>query len=233
MQDKDIAKNDEIAVQRYNAREALESMTDIKFSATHGDSPKNLIDFISDIKYSEKGNLIALKYKGEDVKLTAKGKLDGRSANTDNKKILKAIKNTKVEYKASFDAVVDEGAGLSLSDEARESVREEFIGSLESLVQDRYEEIINRDPDGNIRREILGIPAVDKPVKYDKLDDSSEKDVYESKIRELKINAEHWKNLEINEQDITKKFLYNMSKELCIAKKSLMEARANQRGYKR
>ena len=229
MQDKDIAKNDEIAAQRYNAREALESMTDIKFSATHGDSPKNLTDFISDIKYSEKGNLIALKYKGEDVKLTAKGKLDGRSANTDNKKILKAIKNAKVEYKVSFDAVVDEGAGLSLSDEARESVREEFIGSLESLVQDRYEEIINRDPDGNIRREILGIPAVDKPVKYDKLDDSSKKDVYESKIRELKINAEHWKNLEINEQDITKKFLYNMSKELCIAKKSLMEARANQR----
>ncbi len=73
------------AVQRFDAIQAFESMTDMKFSVTHGDSSKELIDNISDIKYSEKGKLIALKYKGEDVKLTAKGKLDGRSANTDNK----------------------------------------------------------------------------------------------------------------------------------------------------
>ena len=122
LQDKDIAKNDEIAAQRYNAREALESMTGIKFSATHGDGSKNLIDFISDIKYSEKGNLIALKYKGEDVKLTAKGKLDRRSANTDNKKILKAIEDAKVEYEKSVDSAIDKRVGFSVSDEARESV---------------------------------------------------------------------------------------------------------------
>ncbi len=134
-----------------------------------------------------------------------------------------------MEYERSFDAVADEGAGLSLSDEARESVREEFIGSLESLVKDTLEEIINRDPDGNIRREILGIPVVDDTVIYDKLDDPKEKMVYTSKIVNLGDNIEYWKNLEINEQNVTKKFLYNMSKELCIAKKSLMEARANQR----
>ena len=217
------------ATKRYYTIQALESLTGTKFNVMHGESSKELIDSISGDEYSEKGNLIRLKFKGEDVKLTAKGKLDGRFAKTANKNIVKAIEDAKVEYEKSFDAVADEGAGLSLSDKARESVREEFIGSLESLVKDRFEEIINKDPDGNIRREILGIPVVDDTVKYDKLDDPNEKQVYTSKIVNLGDNIEYWKNLEINEQDVTKKFLYNMSKELCIAKKSLMEARANQR----
>ncbi len=217
------------ATKRYYTIQALESLTGTKFNVMRGESSKELIDFISGDEYSEKGNLIRLKFKGEDVKLTAKGKLDGRFAKTANKNIVKAIEDAKVENEKSFDAVADEGAGLSLSDEARESVREEFIGSLESLVKDRFEEIINKDPDGNIRREILGIPVVDDTVKYDKLDDPNEKQVYTSKIVNLGDNIEYWKNLEINEQDVTKKFLYNMSKELCIAKKSLMEARANQR----
>ncbi len=60
------------ATQRYNAIQALESATGTKFSVTHGDNSKELIDNISDTKYSEKGNLIALKFKGEDVKLTKK-----------------------------------------------------------------------------------------------------------------------------------------------------------------
>ncbi len=78
------------AVQRYGAIQALESATDTRFSVTHGDSSKELIDYISDMKYSEKDDrLIALKFKGEDVKLTAKGKLDGRFAKTANKISLK------------------------------------------------------------------------------------------------------------------------------------------------
>ena len=126
------------AVQRYDAIQALESMTDTKFSITHGSNSKELIENISDIKYSEKGNLITLKYKGEDVKLTAKGKLDGRSANTDNKDILRVIDLAKLEYDLSFEAVVDESAGSSMSDEVTESVRENVASSLEDLVWDKY-----------------------------------------------------------------------------------------------
>ena len=84
------------AIQRYDTIQALESATDTRFSVTHGDSSKELIDNISDIKYSEKGKLIALKFKGEDVKLTAKGEIS-RSATVQNKGILKAIENTKKE----------------------------------------------------------------------------------------------------------------------------------------
>ena len=222
LQDQAIKK----AVQRYGAIQALESLTDTRFSVTHGDSSKELIDYISDIKYSEKGNLITLIFKGEDVKLTAKGKLDGRFAKTANKNIVKAIEDAKVEYEKSFDAVADEGAGLSLSDEARESVRESVAGSLEDLVWDKYDEISQSDLDKNIEREIKGIPYVDKNIDYDNLEDQNEKDQYDAKIAGLKVDTEHWKNLEEKEQDPTKKLLYKTAKELCITKKSLMEVKA-------
>ena len=217
------------AVQRYDAIQALESATDTRFSVVHGDSSKELIDFISGDEYSEKGNLIRLKFKGEDVKLTAKGKLDGRFAKTANKNIVKAIEAAKVEYEKSFDAVADEGAGLSLSDEARESVRESVAGSLEDLVWDKYDEISQSDLDKNIEREIKGIPYVDKNIDYDNLEDQNEKDQYDAKIAGLKVDTEHWENLEEKEQDLTKKQLYKTAKELCVAKKSYMEVRANQR----
>ena len=218
------------AMIRYDAIQALESLTDTRFSVTHGDSSKELIDYISDIKYSEKDDrLIGLKFKGKDVKLTAKGKLDGRSAKTANKNIVKAIEAAKAEYEKSFDAVADEGAGFSLSDEARESVRESVAGSLEDLVWDKHDEISQSDLDKNIEREIKGIPYVDKNIDYDNLEDQSEKDQYDAKIAGLKVDTEHWKNLEEKEQDPTKKLLYKTAKELCIAKKSYMELKANQR----
>ncbi len=217
------------AVQRFDNIQALESATDTRFSVTHGDSSKELIDYISDIKYSEKGNLITLKFKGEDVKLTAKGKLDGRFAKTANKNIVKAIETAKVEYEKSFDAVANEGAGFPLSDEARESVRESVAGSLEDLVWNKYDEISQSDLDKNIEREIKGIPYVDKNIDYDNLEDQNEKDQYDAKIAGLKVDTEHWENLEEKEQDPTKKQLYKTAKELCIAKKSYMEVRANQR----
>ncbi len=217
------------AVQRYDAIQALESATDTRFSVVHGDSSKELIDFISGDEYSEKGNLIRLKFKGEDVKLTAKGKLDGRFTKTANKSIVKAIEAAKVEYEKSFDAVAEEGAGLSLSDEARESVRESVAGSLEDLVWDKYDEISQSDLDKNIEREIKGIPYVDKNIDYDNLEDQNEKDQYDAKIAGLKVDTEHWENLEEKEEDPTKKQLYKTAKELCVAKKSYMEVRANQR----
>ena len=201
----------------------------MRFDVAYGESSKGLIDFISGDEYSEKGNLIAFKFKGEDVKLTAKGKLDGRSAKTANKNIVKAIEDAKAEYEKTFDAVADEGAGLSLPDEARESVRENVAGSLEDLVWDMYDEISQSDLDKNIEREIKGIPYVDKNIDYDNLEDQNEKDQYDAKIAGLKVDTEHWKNLEEKEQDPTKKLLYKTAKELCIAKKSYMEVRANQR----
>ena len=218
------------AVQRFDNIRALESLTGTRFSVTHGESSKELIDYVSDANYSENDDrLIALKFKGKDVKLTAKGKLDGRSAKTANKNIVKAIEDAKVEYEKSLDAVADEGAGLSLSDEARESVRESVAGSLEDLVWDMYDEISQSDLDKNIEREIKGIPYVDKNIDYDNLEDQNEKDQYDAKIAGLKVDTEHWKNLEEKEQDPTKKLLYKTAKELCIAKKSYMEVRANQR----
>ena len=200
------------ATKRYYTIQALESLTGTRFNVMHGESSKELIDFISGDEYSEKGNLIRLKFKGKDVKLTAKGKLDGRFAKTANKNIVKAIEDAKAEYEKSFDAVADEGAG-----------------SLEDLVWDKYNEISQSDLDKNIEREIKGIPYVDKNIDYANLEDQSEKDQYDAKIAGLKVDTEHWKNLEEKEQDLTKKLLYKTAKELCIAKKSYMEVRVNQR----
>ncbi len=102
------------------------------------------------------------------------------------KNIVKAIEDAKVEYERSFDAVADEGAGLSLSDEARESVRESVAGSLEDLVWDKYNEIYQSDLDKNIEREIKGILYVDKNVDYDDLEDPNQKAQYDAKIAGLK-----------------------------------------------
>ncbi len=64
------------------------------------------------------------------------------------------------------------------------------------------------DAGDEIEREIKGIPYVDKNIDYDNLEDQSEKDQYDAKIAGLKVDTEHWKNLEEKEQDPTKKLLY-------------------------
>ena len=219
-QDKEMRREGAIQILRMLTGENL---------GDYGDNSRELFDGISEAKFSNKGKLTALKYKGEDVKLTAKGKLDGRSAKTANKNIVKAIEDAKVEYEKSFDAVANEGAGFPLSDEARESVRESVAGSLEDLVWDKYDEISQSDLDKNIEREIKGIPYVDKNIDNDNLEDQNEKVQYDAKIAGFKVDTEHWKNLEEKEQDPTKKLLYKTAKELCITKKSHMEVRANQR----
>ncbi len=212
-----------------NAIEALESATGVRFDVSHGNKSKYLISKISDAKYSEKNNrLTALKFDGKDVIITKEGKIN-KSATVQNKQIWEAIAAANEEYEGTADAVADEGAGLSLSDEARESVRESVAGSLEDLVWDKYDEISQSDLDKNIEREIRGIPYVDKNIDYNNLEDQSEKDQYDAKIAGLKVDTEHWENLEEKEQDPTKKQLYKTAKELCIAKKSYMEVRANQR----
>ena len=213
---------------RDGARQILEIITREKKFGDYGEKSRELLDNLSEAKFSEKGKLTALKFKGKDVNLTKKGELS-KSATAQNREIFKAIEDAKTEYNESFDAVADEDAGLSLSDEARESVRESVAGSLEDLVWDKYNEISQSDLDKNIEREIKGIPYVDKNIDYDNLEDQNEKDQYDAKIAGLKVDTEHWENLEEKEQDPTKKQLYKTAKELCIAKKSYMEVRANQR----
>ncbi len=212
-----------------NAIGALESATGVRFDVSHGDKSKYLISKISDAKYSEKGNrLIALKFDGKDVILTKKGEIN-KTATVQNRKVWEAIAAANEEYEGTVDAVADEGAGFSLSDEARESIQDSVIEELESFIDDRYNEIIQSDSNKNIEREIKGIPYVDKNIDYDDLENPNQKVQYDAKIAGLKVDIEHWKDLEEKEQDSTKKLLYKTAKELCIAKKSLMEVRANQR----
>ena len=214
-QDKEVRKEGAIQILRITN----ENLGD------YGVSSRELFDGISEAKFSNKGKLTALKFKREDVKLTAKGKIN-RSATVQNREILKAIENAKVEYNASINAVIDESVGSSMSDVAAESVQESVVGSLEDLVWDKYNEISQSDPDKNIEREIRGIPYVDENIDYDDLGNSNQRTQYDAKIAGLKVDIEHWKDLEQHEQDPTKKLLYETSKELCIAKKSYMEVKA-------
>ena len=214
---------------RREAIRALESATGVRFDVSYGENSKNLIDYVSDVKFRKRdGVLIKLKYKGEKVVLTKEGKIDKRSIHK-NKQIWEAIAAANEEYEKTFDAVANEGAGLSLSDEAISSVQENTIEGLESFIDERYKELSIDDPDKNIKREINGIMHVDDNIDYDDLADPDQRAQYDAKIAGLKVNIEHWKYLEQREQDPTKKQLYKTAKELCITKKSYMEVKANQR----
>ena len=211
---------------RREAIKALELATGVRFNEEYGENTKTLIDNTSDVRVRKKdGVLIALKYKGEKVFLTKKGKID-KTATRKNRKIWEAIAAANEEYEKTFDAVADEEAGFSLSDEARESVQENTVDELENFIDDMYDEIHNDDLDENIVREIDGIMRVDDAVDYDNLADPNQKDQYDLKIAGLKVNIGHWRDLEQQERNPTKKQLYKTAKELCIAKKSYMEVKA-------
>ena len=211
---------------RFKAIQALELATGVRFDVSYGENSKELIDSISDVRVRKRdGVLIALKYKGEKVVLTKEGKIDKRSVHK-NKRIWEAIAAANEEYEKTFDSVADEGAGFSLSDEARESIQENTIEGLESFIDNVYDEMYNGGIDENIVREINGIMHTDDTVDYDNLADPNQKELYDGNIKSLKIHAGHWRYLEQQEQDPTKKQLYKTAKELCIAKKSYMEVRA-------
>ncbi len=180
------------AMIRFDAIRALESATGTKFSLTHGESSKDLIDYVSDIKYSEKDDrLITLKFKGKDVILTKEGKVS-KVATVKNREILKAIKDAKKEYEGTADAVVDKRVGFSLSDEARESVRENVIERTEANMQEIVDEIEERDSNKNLMREVRGIKRADKYVEYDNLEDPNQKRQFNDKIKSLKDEAERY-----------------------------------------
>ena len=208
------------AIQRYDSIQALETATDTRFSVTHGESSKELIDNISDAKYNEKGELTALKFKEEDFKLTAKGEIDKRYKQ--NKGILKAIEKAKDEYNKSLASVIDE----PISDESISSVQGNINEELEGFIDDKYNKISQSDPDKNIEREVNRISRVDDNVDYDDLGDPNQKAQYEAKIAGLRKNIKYWEDLEQKEQDPTRKLLYKTAKELCITKKSQMEIKA-------
>ncbi len=214
---------------RFKTIQALELATGVRFSVSYGENSKRLIDNTSDVKVRKRdGVLIALKYKGEKVFLTKKGKID-KTATRKIRKIWEAIAAANEEYEKTFDSVADEEAGLPLSDEARDSIQENTADELENFIDGMYDEIHNDDLDGNIVREIDGIMRVDDAVDYDNLADPNQKDQYDLKIAGLKVNIGHWRYMEQQERNPTKKQLYKTAKELCIAKKSYMEVRANQR----
>ena len=214
---------------RFKTIQALELATGVRFDVSYGENSKRLIDNTSDVRVRKRdGVLIALKYKGEKVILTKEGKIDKRSVHK-NKQIWEAIAAANEEYEKTFDSVADEGAGFSLSDEARDSIQENTADELENFIDDMYDEIHNDDLDKNIVREIDGIMRVDDTVDYDNLADPNQKDQYDLKIASLKVNIGHWRYMEQQERNPTKKQLYKTAKELCIAKKSYMEVRANQR----
>ncbi len=214
---------------RFKTIQALELATGVRFSVSYGENSKELIDNTSDVRVRKKdGVLIALKYKGEKVFLTKKGKID-KTATRKNRKIWEAIAAANEEYEKTFDSVADEEAGLPLSDEARDSIQENTADELENFIDGMYDEIHNDDLDKNIVREIDGIMRVDDAVDYDNLADPNQKDQYDLKIAGLKVNIGHWRYMEQQERNPTKKQLYKTAKELCIAKKSYMEVRANRR----
>ena len=197
-----------------------------------GPKSKELFDNLT-ITIDSKGKRInGAEYKGKKILILKNKKIEyseNRAYAREIADFKKLLENAKKEYEGTVDAEVDKAAGFPVSDEASESVRESVAGSLEDLVWDKHDEISQSDLDKNIEREIKGIPYVDKNIDYDNLEDQNEKDQYNAKIAGLKVDTEHWKNLEQREQDPTKKQLYKTAKELCIAKKSYMEVRANQR----
>ncbi len=217
------------ATLRNDAIKALEKLEDTIFNVSHGEKSKELIDNITGIRYIEKGKLAGLKFKGEDIKLTVKGKLDGRSAKTINKKFVDAIEAAKVEYKKSADAVVDEGAGTSVSNEAKESVKENFVEENRKEIQRLQDIIAENDLGKNVDREIRSIVKVDEGVDYENLEDPNQQQQYEDKIEGLKININHFDDEEKKAKNPKDKLIYNTAKELCIRAKSDMEVKANVR----
>ncbi len=168
---------------RRDSIRAFESATGVRFDVAYGENSKNLIDHTSDVRFRKRdGVLIKLKYKGEKVVLTKEGKIDKRSIHK-NKQIWEAIAAANEEYEKTFDAVADEGAGFSLSDEAVESIQGNVIDELESFIDDRYNEISQSDSDKNVEREIRGIIHVDDNVDYDNLEDLNQKNPIRSQDR--------------------------------------------------
>ncbi len=212
-----------------NAIEALESATGVRFDVSHGDKSKYLISKISDAKYSEKDNrLIALKFDGKDVILTKEGKIN-KTATVQNRKIWEAIAAANEEYEGTADAVVDEGAGFSVSDDARESVRGNVIERTEANMQEIVDEIEERDLNKNLMREVRGIMRADKYVEYDNLEDPNQKQLFNDKIKSLRDEAERYKELRENERDPTKKILYQAARDLSVMKEINMKMKANEK----
>ncbi len=213
-------------------KEFLERELGVRLRKGAGPKSKELFDNLIITTDSKGKKINGAEYKGKKILILKNKKIEyseNRAYAREIADFKKLLENAKKEYEGTVDAEVDKAAGFPLSDEPSGRVRESVADSLEDLVLDKYDKISQNDLDKNIEREIKGIPNVDKNIDYNNLEDQSEKDQYDAKIAGLKVDTEHWENLEEKEQDPTKKQLYKTAKELCIAKKSYMEVRANQR----
>ena len=214
---------------RFKAIQALELATGVRFSVSYGENSKSLIDYTSDVKIRKRdGVLIALKYKGEKVVLTKDGKIDKRSVHK-NKKIWEAIAAANEEYEKTFDAVVNEGAGLSLSDEARESVRRNAIETLTERFDNKVEDVWDRDTTRNIYRELDAIKKADDNVEYESLEDRDEKLRYLGILSSVRIDSREYRNRAEVEQDSVKKAVFDLAADASEIKLSEMELKG---GYK-
>ncbi len=106
------------------------------------------------------------------------------------------IEDAKAEYEESADAVIDKRVGFSVSDEARENVRENVIEKTENSMHEMYDIIEEKDSDGNIKREIRRIRRIDKSVDYENLEDPNQKLLYDGQIKGLRVDIERYNNLE-------------------------------------
>ncbi len=213
-------------------KEFLERELSVRLRKGAGPKSKELFDNLT-ITIDSKGKKInGAEYKGKKILILKNKKIEyseNRAYAREIADFKKLLENAKKEYEGTVDAEVDKAAGFPVSDEASESVRESVAGSLEDLVWDKYDEISQSDLDKNIEREIKGIPYVDKNIDYDNLEDQNEKDQYDAKIAGLKVDTEHWENLEEKEQDPTKKQLYKTAKEFVSLRSHTWRVRANQR----
>ena len=108
-------------------------------------------------------------------------------------------------------------------------MRESVTERMENQVQELSDEIKEKDLDGNIKREINRVSDADKTIDYDNLENHYQKMQYDYKIDNLKENIKKWENLRDNEQDPTRKKLFETARKLYVIKKSEMEVKANQR----
>ncbi len=108
-------------------------------------------------------------------------------------------------------------------------MRESVIERMENYVQELSDEIKEYDLDGNVNREVRSIIKVDDNVDYDNLEDPNQKLQYDGKIKGLKANIALYDELEKEAKEPKDKLIHSTARDLCDARKTIMELRAGLR----
>ncbi len=105
----------------------------------------------------------------------------------------------------------------------------EHLTVLYVLSQKEKHDLTTEETKNLINVKIRSIIKVDKDVKYDELDDPNRKKVYDSKIVNLGDNIEYYDKLEKEAKNPKDKLIYSTAKDLCDARRTIMELRAGLR----